>query len=224
LPHNLPATLSANLPTGWWRRHPERQSFVFAWRSLKRPSRRCGRNWQKSSVGAKRPNGSATTYVENCTPSESRENPPRRARSSRVGESPTPMPQALRRPYSARGGADCSEGDGMETFSLGDTIRVELDLRDESGVSTVSAAFYELNSGVGFMMRGESEGEHEVTVALLQEVTNEILPGEYRCEGVTLYDTHLNRKTLHPDIRFRVENIPGDHEGPELLGWRVSKE
>jgi hypothetical protein len=42
----------------------------------------------------------------------------------------------------------------METFSLGDTIRVELDLRDESGVSTVSAAFYELNSGVGFMMRG----------------------------------------------------------------------
>jgi hypothetical protein len=112
----------------------------------------------------------------------------------------------------------------METFSLGDTIRVELDLRDESGVSTVSAAFYELNSGVGFMMRGESEGEREVTVALLQEVTDEILPGEYRCESVTVYDVHLNRKTVHPDIRFRVENIPGDHEGAELLGWRVSKE
>ena len=48
----------------------------------------------------------------------------------------------------------------METFSLGDTIRVELDLRDESGVSTVSAAFYELNSGKGFMMRGgERRGE-----------------------------------------------------------------
>jgi hypothetical protein len=112
----------------------------------------------------------------------------------------------------------------METFSLGDTIRVELDLRDESGVSTVSAAFYELNSGVGFMMRGESEGEHEVTVALLQEVTNEMPPGEYRCDGVTVYDTHLNRKTVHPDIRFRIVNIPGDHEGPELFGWRVSKE
>jgi hypothetical protein len=122
------------------------------------------------------------------------------------------------------GGGGCSDGNAMETFSLGDTIRVELDLRDESGVSTVSTAFYELNSGVGFMMRGESEGENEVTVALLQEVTNEILPGEYRCEGVTVYDVHLNRKTVHPDIRFRVENIPGDHEGPELLGWRVSKE
>jgi hypothetical protein len=116
------------------------------------------------------------------------------------------------------------DGNAMETFSLGDTIRVELDLRDESGVSTVSAAFYELNSGVGFMMRGESEGENEVTVALLQEVTNEIAPGEYRCEGVTVYDVHLNRKTFHPDIRFRVVNIPGDHEGPELFGWRVSKE
>jgi hypothetical protein len=131
----------------------------------------------------------------------------------------------LTRAYSGvLGGGGCSDGNAMETFSLGDTIRVELDLRDESGVSTVSAAFYELNSGVGFMMRGESEGENEVTVALLQEVTNEILPGEYRCEGVTVYDVHLNRKTVHPDIRFRVESIPGDHEGPELLGWRVSKE
>ena len=116
------------------------------------------------------------------------------------------------------------EGNEMETFSLGDTIRVELDLRDESGVSTVSAVFYELTSGKGFMMRGESDGEREVTVALAQKVTNEILPGEYRCEGVTVYDVHLNRKIFHPDIRFRVENIPGDHEGPELFGWRVSKE
>ena len=112
----------------------------------------------------------------------------------------------------------------MQMFSLGDTIRVELDLRDESGVSTVSATFYELESGRGFTMRGESEGEREVTVVLTQEVTREILPGEYRCEGVTVYDTHLNRKTFSPDIRVRVENVPGDHEGPELLGWRVSKE
>jgi hypothetical protein len=112
----------------------------------------------------------------------------------------------------------------METFSLGDTIRVELDLRDESGVSTVSAAFYELDGGKGFIMRGESEGEKELTVVLSQEVTNEMPPGEYRCEGVTVYDVHLNRKTFHPDIRFRVVNISGDHEGPELFGWRVSKE
>jgi hypothetical protein len=44
-------------------------------------------------------------------------------------------------------------------------------------------------------------------VVLSQEVTNEIQPGEYRCEGVTVYDVHLNRKTFHPDIRFRVVNM-----------------
>jgi hypothetical protein len=132
----------------------------------------------------------------------------------------------LTRAYSSvLGGGGCSDGNAiMETFSLGDTIRVELDLRDESGVSTVSATFYELNSGVGFMMRGESEGERELTMVLSQEVTEEMLPGEYRCQGVTVYDVHLNRKSFHPDIRFRVVNIPGDHEGPELFGWRVSKE
>jgi hypothetical protein len=133
--------------------------------------------------------------------------------------SPTQTRGRLTRAYSSvLGGGGCSDGNAMETFSLGDTIRVELDLRDESGVSTVSAAFYELNAGKGFMMRGESEGEREVTMVLTQEVTNEIPPGEYRCEGVTVYDVHLNRKTFHPDIRFRVVNIPGDHEGSELLG------
>ena len=112
----------------------------------------------------------------------------------------------------------------MEVFSPGDTIRVELDLRDESGVSTASATFSELTSGRGFIMRGDSQGEPEVTLTLSQEVTNEILPGEYRCENVTVYDTHLNRKIFYPDIRFRVEYTPGDYEGPELVGWRISKE
>ena len=113
--------------------------------------------------------------------------------------------------------------DEMETFSLGDTIRVELDLRDASGISTVSAIFYELKSNRGFMMRGESEGETEASVVLTQEVTRAMLPGEYRCEGVTVYDIHLNRKTFSPDIHFRIVSVPGDHEGPELVGWRVSK-
>ena len=48
-------------------------------------SPRCTKGWRKSSADAKRPNGSATSSVENCSPSERRDNPPRRARSSRVG-------------------------------------------------------------------------------------------------------------------------------------------
>jgi hypothetical protein len=112
--------------------------------------------------------------------------------------------------------------DEMETFSLGDTIRVELDLRDESGISTVSATFYELESNRGFMMRGESEGESEATVVLTQEVTREMLPGEYRCEGVTVYDTHLNRKNFWYVLYPEAYVWGGDHERPELVGWRVS--
>jgi hypothetical protein len=34
--------------------------------AAKRRSPRCARGWRKSSVGAKRPNASVTTYVENC--------------------------------------------------------------------------------------------------------------------------------------------------------------
>ena len=111
----------------------------------------------------------------------------------------------------------------MQTYSLGDTIRVELDLRDQSGVLTVSATFYETVSGHGFSMHGDGEGRPEVTVMLTEEVTDKTLPGEYRCKDVTVYDTHYNYRTFTPDIRFRVENVPGDHEGPELVGWRVSK-
>ncbi len=115
------------------------------------------------------------------------------------------------------------ESKQMQAYSLGDTIRVELDLQDESGVLTVSATFYETESGHGFSIHGEGEGRTEVTVVLAEEVTDKTLPGEYRCKDVTVYDTHYNRSTFTPDIRFRVENVPGDHEGPKLVGWRVTK-
>ena len=49
---------------------------------------RCARGWRKSGVGAKWPNGSATTYVENFTPSESHDNRPRRSRRSGRWQSP----------------------------------------------------------------------------------------------------------------------------------------
>ena len=110
----------------------------------------------------------------------------------------------------------------MRTYTVGETIRLELDLRDESGVLTVSATFYETNSAHAFTMRGEGEGRTEATVVLMEEVTNNTFPGECRCKDVTVYDIHYNHRTFAPDIRFRVENVPGDHEGPELVGWRVS--
>ena len=112
----------------------------------------------------------------------------------------------------------------MHTYSLGETIRLELDLFDRSGVLTVNAAFYETESGHGFSMRGDGEARSKVTVVLTQKVTDKNLPGEYRCKDVTVYDTHYNYTTYAPDIRFRIESPLGDHEGPKLVGWRVSKQ
>jgi hypothetical protein len=112
----------------------------------------------------------------------------------------------------------------IPTYSLGETIRLELDLQDQSGVLTVNVTFYETRSGHGFSMRGDGEGRSEVTVVLTQKITDKTLPGEYRCKEVTVYDTHYNYTTFAPDIRFRVENALGDHEGPNLIGWRVSKQ
>src|SRR5215217_5550174 len=73
---------------------------------------RCTRGWPRSADDAKRPNGSATSCVDNCTPAESRENRLRRPTSSRVEviESPTPMSRALRRAQGGRGGEEYSEG------------------------------------------------------------------------------------------------------------------
>ena len=66
----------------------------------------------------------------------------------------------------------------MQAHTLGEPVRVELDLRDESGVLTVSATFYETESGHGFSMRGEGDGRTEVTMVLTQEVTDKTLPGD----------------------------------------------
>ena len=101
----------------------------------------------------------------------------------------------------------------MQTYSLGETIRLELDLLDRSGVLTVNAAFYETESGHGFSMRGDGGGRSKVTVVLAQEVTDKTLPGEYRCKDVTVYDTHHNYATYTPDIRFRIETPWGTMRG-----------
>jgi hypothetical protein len=135
--------------------------------------------------------------------------------SPAVGSCPRPYPAAARStrrtPADGRGGVGgCTAPLRLGGGSLGRTA--------------ASLVAVDVRRVTQWRLRGESEGEREVTMVLSQEVTNEMPPGEYRCEGVPVYDVHLNRKTFHPDIRFRVENIPGDHEGPELFGWRVSKE
>src|SRR5215204_1227376 len=66
--------------------------------AAKGQSPHCTRTWTRRVGGAKRPNGSATTYVENYSPSDSNsENPPRRPKNSKGEARSNLRPQACRR-------------------------------------------------------------------------------------------------------------------------------
>ena len=130
------------------------------------------------------------------------------------------------------------EGCGMEeipTFYSGDTISVEFSLRDDSGVSSVVAVFAHTNIGAftygdptsryeDIQLAGDGRGQPKATVTISGKVEESTASGEYTCRFVQARNAMGNYRTFHPDpdIRFRVENGPGNREGPQLSNWRFS--
>jgi hypothetical protein len=117
----------------------------------------------------------------------------------------------------------------MQTYTLGDTIRLELGLHDKSGIGYVAALFNRCHTDIRpasgiLLLIGDGEGHTQPLVELKTEITNDSIPGEYKCEYVQLQDTLGNHVFHYPDIRFKIQGIPGDHEGPELLDWRFKTE
>jgi hypothetical protein len=121
----------------------------------------------------------------------------------------------------------------IPTFYRGETIRVELSLRDETGVAHVVGVFAHSRPGAfshrdpastyeDIRLHGEGRGQRKASVAITGVVDERTATGEYVCRYVQAHDARGNyRKILpEPEIRFRVENGPGDSEGPELFGWR----
>lgn len=112
----------------------------------------------------------------------------------------------------------------LPVYRFRDTIRIELDVSDSSGVAEVSARFTTTTSDSNrrsIYLRVDAEGATDATVVLEQEVNDTLPPGEYRCEYVQLVDLRGNQSLiLRPDIGFCVEGVPGDHEGPRLKDWR----
>jgi hypothetical protein len=109
----------------------------------------------------------------------------------------------------------------VRTYTAGETVTLELDLRDPSGVSQVDALFREDSSGRVISMRGDGGGEKEVTVRLEAELTDETFPGAYRCQSVDAYSSQGGKDTYYPDVRFRVQPFPAEGGGPELVEWRL---
>ena len=113
----------------------------------------------------------------------------------------------------------------METYRLGDSLSLEVKLRDKSGIGYVAALFNRCNTGAHpasgvILLVGNGAGQTEANVELATQITNQSTPGEYICEYLQVQDSLGNHMFHYPDIRFRIEDVPGDHEGPELLDWR----
>jgi hypothetical protein len=121
----------------------------------------------------------------------------------------------------------------LPTFYSGQEICIELELRDESGVGQVLGVFTHADPGAfsredpasGYddvQLRGSGEGQAKATVVISATVGEEVASGEYVCRYVQAYDVQGNLQTIHPrpEIRFRVDNSPGDREGPQLSDWR----
>src|SRR5215203_5194118 len=136
------------LPTSWKRSGksstPNRPAA--RWR---RP--RCTKGWPRSAADAKRPNGSATTCAGSCSPAERCENPRRRSRSRRIGQT-TPLMEGLRRAYGGPGGVGFSGG---EREGLGD-VKAHADANPDANPDTRNPS--RLSVGSGAQYRPEARG------------------------------------------------------------------
>ena len=103
------------------------------------------------------------------------------------------------------------------TYRVGDTIEIELDLEDESGVGTVYALFKNTSTDDHLYIEGHGGGRTRTTVSLTKEVTDRIRVGEY----VSVSDTRGNSGEHRWELRFRVDTPPSDFEGPNLTDARV---
>jgi hypothetical protein len=121
----------------------------------------------------------------------------------------------------------------VPTFYSGEEMRIELELRDESGVGHVLGVFAHADPGAfsredpaseyeDVRLRGSGEGQTKATVVISATVGEEVASGEYVCRYVQAYDVRGNYQVIHPrpEICFRVDNDPDDREGPELSDWR----
>jgi hypothetical protein len=119
----------------------------------------------------------------------------------------------------------------VDTFSPNDSIRVELQLHDESGVRDVSAVFFTEDNEHYVVLRGSGHGQTDakVTLTLSGMSSSIVAPGVYQCRQLEAWDVKGNQReyTLdtYPQLAdkcFRYQypesGQPGDEEGPELVG------
>ena len=120
-----------------------------------------------------------------------------------------------------------------ETYSLHETMRVPIKLRDADGISRVTADFRRLRTasfGPGtlapngkIVLHGNGGGQTEATVEVTGRITDESTPGDYLCVAVHVYDAQGHLETIEnprPPKILRVVKGVGEVGRPvEFLGW-----
>lgn len=110
-------------------------------------------------------------------------------------------------------------------YKPGDTVRIELEVTDSSGVSEVGARFRVAGgkSAKSIYRSVKLEGETDALAVIELEVDDSLPSGKYACEYIALTDLLGNTAlVVSPGIEFRVEGVAGDQRGPELAGWRFA--
>ena len=121
-----------------------------------------------------------------------------------------------------------------ETYTIDDTIRVPVTLRDEEGVAHVRAIFRRMretgNLGPRGLdpddtleLRGNGGGQKQATVETTLKVRDEHEPGDYLCVAIQVYDSLGNMvmiKNPKPSRLFRIADLGSrDDRKAEFLGW-----
>lgn len=121
--------------------------------------------------------------------------------------------------------ADTKASD-VPIFERGDTIRLELQVSDSSGVSRVETRFRtESEDSVRSVYRSvELEGEADALAVIELQVGEDLPPGNYVCEYVAITDRKGNQSLIAaPGIEFRVQGgVEEDSQGPALLNWSIA--
>jgi hypothetical protein len=121
-----------------------------------------------------------------------------------------------------------------ETYTIDDTIRVRILLRDDEGVAHVRAIFRRMrrpgNLGPRGLdpddtleLRGNGGGHKQATVETMLKVRDEHEPGDYLCVAIQAYDSEGNMVMIEnpkPTKTFRIVDLrnKNDHK-VEFLGW-----
>lgn len=111
-------------------------------------------------------------------------------------------------------------------YRPGDTVSLDLDLNDESGIQDV--VVHSRLKGAGgqdseqLNLSGHGKGQRSATVTVSAIVPERIRPGEYETNYTQLRDSLGNYSSPTIDATFTIEAPESDLVGPELTDWRFS--